>query len=67
MSESPIESVTTFKIGDSVKFVDGTGAMSEPFIVLDVDEKYGKLTAERYGNGRFWYSISAAFEHFRKA
>jgi hypothetical protein len=67
MCESRIESIDTFKIGDSVKFIDRTGAVSEPFTVIDVDEKYGILTAKRYENGRFWYSISAAAEHFLKA
>jgi hypothetical protein len=67
MCESRIESINTFKIGDSVKFVDKTGVMSKPFIVIDVDEINGRLTAERHENGRFWYSTSAAVEHFLKA
>jgi hypothetical protein len=67
MCESRIESIDTFKIGDSVKFIDRTGAVSEPFVVIDVDEKYGILTADRHENGRFRYSITAAFEHFLKA
>lgn len=67
MNESKIEIINKFKIGDTVKFIDRTGAASEPLIVVDVDDENGRLTADRHENGRFRHSINAAIEHFFKA